>query len=379
MKGLLTRLKALGAGAAKPPSQETAQEPTQRADGQASEGVLINAYCTRADLPPLDFAHTLLARRGLSDAELAPHLSGFVGYVLSRGNGEMSRNRYHVMRHVQRVQQHLSLSIDEAQLDAFSAWAERANAIVFLPDGDIRDPNGRVLLSAAGEEPDQEAALPYPPEAWQRKARTEALLASRGVSVPQHLPPLISEPELRSRAPQELAGRAFALLAVAARAESVANNAPLAVNDLLARLPSAQANLTPNEQAFLFDDAPAEPAVVQFGWRFECLFVLEWALGLVDALPFPEAICDVPLATRVMLDARDVEGAVHAAKVRTESDILDALDLHYRLHWLIRQSRMKETALPQGLDAGVVAERHHALNWLVRFEDHDWDDVDTPT
>lgn len=33
----------------------------------------------------------------------------------------------------------------------------------------------------------------------------------------------------------------------------------------------------------------------------------------------------------------------------------------------------------QSAAVGVVAERHHALNWLVRFMDADWDDVDTPT
>jgi hypothetical protein len=33
----------------------------------------------------------------------------------------------------------------------------------------------------------------------------------------------------------------------------------------------------------------------------------------------------------------------------------------------------------KGLDPGVIQERHHALNWLVRFEDAEWDDVDTPT
>ena len=49
------------------------------------------------------------------------------------------------------MRQHLSLSIDEGLLDAFSDWAVRANAIVFLPDGSIRDPRGRILLSAAGE------------------------------------------------------------------------------------------------------------------------------------------------------------------------------------------------------------------------------------
>lgn len=373
MKGLLTRLKALaGAGAA--PAASTASP-----DAEEGEGVLINAYCTRADVPALDFPHTLHARRDLSDPELAAHLSGFVGYVLSRGNGEMSRNRYHVMRHIQRVRQHLSFSIDGSQLDAFSAWAERANAIVFLPDGGIRDPNGRVLLSAAGEEPDQEAAIPYPAEAWQRKARSEALLASRGMPVPQHLPPLVSEPELRLRTPQELAGRAFALLAVSARAESVASGEPLPMDDLFRRLPSAQAHLSPDEQAFLSDDAPGESTVAQFGWRFECLFVLEWALGLVDALPFPGEICDVPLATRLMLNAGDVDGVMRAAKGRPDSDLLDALDLHYRLHWRVRQARLKEDAPPPGVDAGVVLERHRALNWLVRFEDHDWDDIDTPT
>lgn len=378
MKGLLTRLRALGGAPAPAPAPAPPPAPAPQPD-RDGDSVLVNAYCTRADLPALDFAHTLLARRDLSDPELAPHLSGFIGYVLGRGDGQMSRNRYHVMRHLQRVQQHLSLSIDASQLDAFSAWAERANAIVFLPDGGIRDPHGRMLLSAAGEAPDSEAALPYPPQAWQRKARTEALLAARGMPVPQHLPPLVSEPELRLRSPRSIAGRAFALLAVSARAESLNTGEPLSLGTLFERLPSAQANLTPGEQAFLFDDAPAESAVVQFGWRYECLFLLEWALGLAEVLPFPRTICDVPLATRAMLDAGDVAGAMSSMRMRSDSDILDALDLHYRLHWLIRQARLKDSALPPAIDAGVVAERHRALNWLVRFEDREWDDVDTPT
>ena len=374
MKGLLTRLKALTGSANAPAPTATAPTAPEHA-----EGVLVNAYCTRADVPALDFPHTLHARRDLSDPELAPHLSGFVGYVLSRGDGEMSRNRYHAMRHIQRVQQHLSLSVDESQLDALSSWAERANALVFLPDGDIRDPNGRVLLSAGGQEPDPEAAVPYPEEAWQRKARTEALLAARGLAVPSHLPPLVCEPELRPRTPQDMAGRAFALLAVAARAESIGTGEPLSTGMLFDRLPSAQASLSPAEQAFLADDAPDESTVAQFVWRYECLFVLEWALGLADALPFPSAICDVPLAARLMLEAGDTEGVMHAMKMRSNGEILDALDMHYRLHWLVRQARLKDQGPVQGVDAGVVLERHRVLNWLVRFEDSAWDDVDTPT
>jgi hypothetical protein len=45
----------------------------------------------------------------------------------------------------------------------------------------------------------------------------------------------------------------------------------------------------------------------------------------------------------------------------------------------VRQAELDEKAAPAKLEAGVVAERHYALNWLVRYGDADWDDVDTPT
>jgi len=372
MKGLFAKLKD---ALVKP----AAPAPVAQADARPEEGMLINAYCTCADVPALQFAHTMAARRDLSDPELAPHLEGFIGYVLSRGNGEMSRNRYHVKRHIQRVRQHLSLVVEDAQLDAFADWAVQANAILFLRDGGIRDPRGVILLSAGGEEGDGRAALPYPPQAWERKARTDAFLSEKQMPPPQHLPPLISEPELRLRTPQEIAGRAFALLAVAIQAESVAVKDPLPVESLFESLPSARAHLTPKEQAFLLQEAPSESEVAQFGWRYECVFLLEWVMGLVDELPFPAAVCDVPLTSRILLDAHDEQGLMRAMRMRPDSEILDVLDLHYRLHWLTRQAQVKEQAVPEGLDAGVILERHHALNWLVRFENKEWDEVDSPT
>jgi hypothetical protein len=193
------------------------------------------------------------------------------------------------------------------------------------------------------------------------------------------LPPLISEPELRMRAPQEIAARAFALLAVAVRAESLNSGEPLAPQTLFQRLPAAQAALTPQERDFLADAQPSPEAIAKFGWRYEAVYLLEWALGLVDALPFPAAICDVPLTSRTLLQAGDLQGALHAARMRPDSEILDALDQHYRLHWVVRQAQVQEQPVPAGLDRGVLMERHHALNWLVRFEGSEWDDVDTPT
>src|SRR5215475_11008087 len=163
-------------------------------------GVLTNAYCTVAALPTIDFPHTLNKRRDIADPELKQHLAGFLGYVKSRGDGEMTRVRYHTIRHIQRVNQHVSLSFDESASDAFERWAARANAIVFLPDGGVRDPQGRMLMDAGGRS-DPHAEVPYPRGAWDRKASTDALIKSRSIHLPESLPPVVCEPELRLRAP----------------------------------------------------------------------------------------------------------------------------------------------------------------------------------
>ena len=118
--------------------------------------------------------------------------------------------------------------------------------------------------------------------------------------------------------------------------------------------------------------------VVEFSWRYEALFLLQWALGLVDELPLPRSICDAPQVERIMLDTDDND-LVGNAGLRPAKDILDALDLHFRLHWAARNAELGERDSPENLDAGIILERHYALNWLVHFEDAGWDEVDTST
>jgi hypothetical protein len=108
------------------------------------------------------------------------------------------------------------------------------------------------------------------------------------------------------------------------------------------------------------------------------LALLQWVLGLADDLPFPSKICDVPQVARTALAGNKAK-FIEAAALRPVADVLDALDLHFRLHWAARQAGLDKRQPPAGLDAGGIQERHHALNWLTRFEDNDWDDVDTPT
>src|SRR5215813_305081 len=173
--------------------------------------VLINAYCTRLDPPSLQFPHALNAKRDRTDPELSKHLDGFIGYIVSRGEQQMTQVKYHVMRHIQRVRHHFSLTVDDRDLDAFAHWAWQANAICFLPDGSIRDPSGRLLIDGAGADREAGAEVPYPPDARERKTRSERELERLRFRTPATLPPVVGEAEVELRPALEVAQRALAL------------------------------------------------------------------------------------------------------------------------------------------------------------------------
>lgn len=339
---------------------------------------LLNVYATpRAPAEPA-FGHRPLGRRGLDDPALTEHLDGFIGYVMNASDAPMTAQRYHLYRHIQRVRWQFSLELDATDLDAFHDWAKTANAVVLWPDGGVRDAQGRTLFHPDVALVDDDAELPYPDDAEQRRERTLQALSRRQLTVPVSLPPVIGENEVELRDASDVAARMQAVFAVAVRGEGLQGDEPLTTDEILARLPDATSALSPNEQAFMATRTPEPQQVINAAWRYEALAVLQWALGLLDELPFPDRICDVSQCARLALERAD-STSPREATLRPTSEILDALDLHLRLHWLTRQARLDEVDPPAGLVPGSVAERHHALNWLVRFENRDWDDVDTPT
>lgn len=344
----------------------------------APERLLVNAYITTNDVADMTFPHHVHGQRSMPDAGLADHLEGFMAYVQSRGDGTMTATRYHVLRHLQRTRHQRSFDIAERDLDAVGDWAERVNALLFLPDGHVRDPRGRVLVSAQDGAADAAATVPYPADTEERQVRIGAAIAARGYKVPAHLPPVVGASEVQWRDPQVVAGRAMALFLVALKAEVVTTAIAATSRELAAMLPLALPHLSPAEQAFFDTEAPSVAASTPFLWRYESLFVLAWALKWVDTLPFPDAICDVPrLASAIR--AHHQADILRSATLRPAHAMLDALDLHYRLHWRVRQCAADGQPVPPGLDGSVIFERHYALNWLVQLDDSAWDDVDTPT
>ena len=135
---------------------------------------------------------------------------------------------------------------------------------------------------------------------------------------------------------------------------------------------------TPKEKEFVDNPNPTQHDRVQFAWRYECYWVMLWALGYIDELERPDTICDVKLAVSLLREnGRD--GFLKKANLRPQAEILDAADLIYRYHWAVVDVRVNNRESPAGLDGGIVMERHHALNWLVGYMDQEWDDVSTDT
>lgn len=335
--------------------------------------LLVNAYCTALQVPSFSFPHTLKGCRDLSDPELRDHLGGFIGYVLRFKKEEMTQAIYYTIKHIERVKNHLSIELEEDDFPGLSSWAVRANAILFFTDGSIRNPEGDTILP-----PGEESILPpRPPEAFARKARTDALLREEGIRVPQSLPPVLDLSELELQSASDCARRVLGLFLAAVRAESLAAEEPLSLEDLRGRIPEAFDCLTPAEQAFLHQENPSVQEITNFTWRYEAIALLLWSLGALETLPAPNQICDVPAIAEILLSA-DRGDFVLRAKFRPASEILDQLDLHYRLQWLSHQSRIEHQELPQGFLAGVITERLYALNWLTRSHDAEWDDIETP-
>lgn len=207
-----------------------------------------------------------------------------------------------------------------------------------------------------------------------RKARSIAILKAEGVPILETLPLLESETESKRRNTEQVALRALALCMVAVKGEGLDQKT---VEESIEKYDLAKA-FSPKELKFIQNPKPSQHDRVQFSWKYECYWVMLWALGFVDDLARPDKICDAGKAVSIFRKLGRAE-FLKKAKLRPQREILDAADLIYRYHWAVVDARVNGRQPPAGLDPGVVMERHYALNWLVGYADQDWDDVTTDT
>ncbi len=213
------------------------------------------------------------------------------------------------------------------------------------------------------------------PTAAQLARRTRSIAAVKNLGLPtlDHLPVVEDETQITPRTKEEVAQRCLAVVICAAKGET--NDHKLA-QDLVTRFSAAE-YFSPEERAFIDNPQPKEQDRVNFAWRYECSHVLLWALGYVDQLQPAHEICDVAGEVGIIRDAGG-EQFIAKANLRPLSEVLDMADLYYHLHWAAVELRINGKESPAANEE-IIAERHRALNWLIRYMNQDWDDVTTDT
>jgi len=212
-------------------------------------------------------------------------------------------------------------------------------------------------------------------EGAQRAIRSEARLRSEGVRINPTLPVIEEANAVTLRSADEVAIRALVLSIVAERAGRPGDTYELGQS--LLDKHNVRQFLTPKERKFMDDRSPSERSRVQMSWRIEAAVPLMWALNLVPALDRPGTETRTLELIKTIRDVRLPNSG--PLKMRTKDQILDEADLIYRYHWAVKDARISGRPGPMAIDAGIVQERHHALNWLINYENQSWDDVTTDT
>ncbi len=277
------------------------------------------------------------------------------------------------------------------------AITERLQGVAFLGDSlSLLDGHGRLILDREGNsglEFYMAAEIPVPDdwktsapkESLERRNRSMALLRDKRIYVTSWLPLLSRKEADPGRTVEEVCRRAAALLAVALYSEcrlgeKMSYEEAKAFTDSVIDCYGAETFFTPEERCYLEDPDSTEQTQIEYIWQYENLWVMEWALGLTDDLFWPDRICDVPDAVRMMNAYPSMEALTAAARLRSRKELLDEADLIYRIHWACVDARVMGLPAPQGLEEEVAMERHRALFWLAGCNDMcPWDEVDLST
>lgn len=278
---------------------------------------------------------------------------------------------------------------------------EALDCVLIVEQGTVAlNKNGEVILAGDGRS-EVETYFPFTldrdPERLkdctdrQKTRRYENMkyLFDRGIYV-MELPVNGDDEEISIRNKEEVVRRMLGLFVVSLYSEAMLNpeenmTVPQAreyishVMDCYA-VKDPEEILTPEEYAYIQDDDPDEKTMINYSWRYENLYILEWVLGLLDWTD-PVEICDVPLTVRCINgnEYGSIKEFCKKTVMRSKKEILDKADLVYRMDWAAVDARCHRMKGPAGIDHGVIHERHKTLNWMIRFLDADWDDVDTPT
>lgn len=209
-----------------------------------------------------------------------------------------------------------------------------------------------------------------------RRLASEAICVAHNIPIYNNRNALFvaSEDSVTIRTKEEVVNRALALCFIELKSES-AGKAILADFD---KHYQVMQHLTEAEKAFILAEHPTAQDMSNANWRAEGTHVMLWALGYIDSLSFPDAVCNVT-ADVDLISSFNAAQFRDKAKLRSKKEILDQADLILRYDWACTSANLQQQNAPGNLNPEVVMERHVALNWLINYMNQAWDDVSPDT
>ena len=204
--------------------------------------------------------------------------------------------------------------------------------------------------------------------AQERKNRSIEILQTQNVPFIEHLPLRYETNEVIPRDKKEVIERlacSFTSIMCAlsiSKGEYTDEDREYMTQDFLSAKYHALELLTPMEQQVIAGTI-SEAGAINAVWKYEAVWALLWALGVVEELSFPNQICDCDLVMGTMERFKNLDDFMANTTLRPMEEILQALDLHYRYHWAAVNACVNGSD-PAGIDEGIVMERRAGLEWL---------------
>lgn len=219
---------------------------------------------------------------------------------------------------------------------------------------------------------------PESPE--QRRAKNNEFIKSQGIKCYENLPVTSDAEEAKPKSLEEIAARAYSCFWVIQIACDVNNGVYEDSVDYFKPLLEKRGlmgYLNTKEKRFLDGTYTLQDAF-DMDWAYEALYSLLYALGFVEEIRNASTVCDSYSVIKTVNSSPTLKDFIGRCALRSNSELLEALDLYYRYDWAITEKRL-DPATPTGnLNASVVIERRRGLEWIFADE-ADWYDISMDT
>lgn len=216
-------------------------------------------------------------------------------------------------------------------------------------------------------------------ESIKRKENSIELLKRYNIPYIDDLPAIESSEDIKEKGTKEIARRAICtLLSIQVACDLNAGVDIAATKEFfenLLKTYGVSKQLTKKERA-IFEGKVNGQAINAKIWEYERVWVLFWALGIIDRLDYPSTYCDNKFLIKTVSTTKSFDEFIKKCNLRNIDEILDQADLILRYDWACLDARINNRTMPCNLEPGVVYERHCALNWLIGADDcTDWDNI----